>query len=278
MAKYKFEKVCQDYKDKLATMAIKPEWRQVINSKASLIKKNMWRYRKVADMTGVPWEFIGLVHLRESGCDFTKHLHNGDSLLRRTVQVPRGRPKGSPPFTFEESAVDALEFQGLTKISDWSLEHMVYLLEAYNGFGYRMRNKSNPYLWSGTNHYTKGKFVRDGKYDANYVDKQVGLVPVLISLRNTKEEYRKAKKEVEKTSTKVKTGDYLKWTTGLLTSVGLAWNQVWEWADNNKLYIVAALVIGFILYVEWNKRRTIKDYIAGRFFGSKSEEINKGEE
>lgn len=277
MAKYTFSKVCQDYKDKLASMVVKPEWKQTVHSRVTMLRKNKKRYETVSEQTGVPWEFIALTHLRESGCDFTKHLHNGDPLTKKTRQVPRGRPKGNPPFTFEESAIDALQYQGLTEIKDWSLEHMIYLLEAYNGFGYRMRNKPSPYLWSGTNHYVKGKFVSDGKYKANVVDQQVGLVPILIALRNTKEEYKKAKKEVEKTSTKVKTGDYLKWTTGLLTSVGLAWNQVWEWADDNKLYIIAALVIGFILYVEWNKRRTIKDYIAGRFFGSKSKEVDQGE-
>lgn len=272
MAKYPFNKVCQDYKDKLASMVIKPEWRQVVNKKVALLKSNKKRYQTVSDMTGVPWEFIALTHLRESGGDFTKHLHNGDPLTKRTRQVPRGRPKGNPPFTFEESAVDALEYQGLTKITDWSLEHMIYLLEAYNGFGYRGRGKPSPYLWSGTNHYVKGKYVKDGVYNANYVDKQVGLVPVLVALRNTKEEYKKAKKEVEKTSTKVKTGDYLKWLTGILTSIGLAWNQVWAWAEDNILYVIAALVAGFIIYVEWNKRRTIKDYLFGRYTPSGAED------
>lgn len=286
MAKYPFNKICQDYKDKLALMVIKPEWRQVINNKVSLLKKNRSRYTKIADMTGVPWEFIALTHLRESGCDFTKHLHNGDSLARKTRQHPAGRPAGRGPFTFEESAVDALEYQGLTKVDDWSLEHMIYLLEAYNGFGYRMRRKPSPYLWSGTNHYAKGKFIRDGKYDANYVDKQVGLVPILVALKQTKEEktieYANAKDAVEKGSVKVQTGDYLTkfitYITGILSAIGLAWNQVWDYAKDNAIYVLGGLLVAFVCYVQWNKRRTIRDYILCRYSPSKAIKQEKGKD
>lgn len=283
MAKYPFNKVCQDYKDKLATMVIKPEWKQTVHSRVSMIRKNKKRYETVSAQTGVPWEFIALTHLRESGCDFTKHLHNGDPLSKKTRQVPRGRPKGNPPFTFEESAIDALEYQGLTKVKDWSLEHMVYLLEAYNGFGYRMRNKPSPYLWSGTNHYVKGKFVKDGKYNPTYVDKQVGLVPVLVALKQTKAEekaeYKEAKKEVENTSTKVQTGDYLKKfltsITSILTGVGLAWHQVWDYAKDYAIYVALGLVVSFVIYLEWNKLRTIRDYIDGRYVPSRKDTTAK---
>lgn len=275
MAKFAYEKLRSEYEALLDTMVVKPEWRQAINKKVKMMKANQKRYEAISAATGVPWEFIALTHLRESGCDFTRHLHNGDPLTKRTRQVPRGYPKtGTPPFTFEESAIDALKLKKLDQVTDWSTAHMAYLLESYNGFGYRTLRKPHPspYLWSGTTHYVKGKYTSDGKYNKNHVDQQLGLIPVLVALRNSKEEYKKAKKEVEKTSTKVKTGDYLKWITGLLTSVGLAWNQVWTWAEDNYLYIVAALVAGFIIYVEWTKRRTIRDYLEGRFFGSKSQE------
>lgn len=276
MAKITFEKLRGDYAQLISTMVVKPEWRQAINKRVKTINDNRSRYQEIEKQTNVPWYFIGLIHYRESACDFSKHLHNGDPLTARTKQHPRGYPKtGKPPFTFEESAIDALRHQKLHENDDWSLERMAYLLEEYNGWGYRNIRKpiNSPYLWSGTNHYRIGKFIRDGKYSASAVDKQLGLMPILLALRNPKKVYVEAKKTVEQTSTKVQTGDYLKWITGLLTSVGLAWNQIWTWADNNKLYIVAALVVGFIVYVEWNKRRTIRDYIEGRFFGSK----DKGE-
>ena len=62
-------------------------------------------YEAIAAITGTPWYVIAVIHARESGCDFTRHLHNGDSLQARTWRVPAGRPKwGTGPYTFAESA------------------------------------------------------------------------------------------------------------------------------------------------------------------------------
>jgi len=54
-------------------------------------------------------------HYRESGNDFSRHLHNGESLKNFTRKVPAHRPYvlHGPPFKFEESAVDALIFQNM---------------------------------------------------------------------------------------------------------------------------------------------------------------------
>ena len=74
------------------------------------------RYDQVANATGVPWYVIGIIHEMEGGLNFTTHLHNGDPLTRRTVQVPAGRPPtGMPPFQWEESAIDALDAGGLRR-------------------------------------------------------------------------------------------------------------------------------------------------------------------
>lgn len=62
----------------------------------------------------MPWYFIAAVHLRESSFQVDRHLHNGDPLTGRTVQVPAGRPPvGDPPHTFEQSASDALTLKKL---------------------------------------------------------------------------------------------------------------------------------------------------------------------
>ena len=125
----------------------------------------------------MPWWFIACIHSHESGSSFSRHLHNGDPLTDYTKQVPAGRPQvgHGPPFTFEESAIDALTYEGFGKVLTWDFFHILYLLEKYNGFGYANRGINTPYIWSGTNHYTKGKFVKDGVFDANFVSKQVGI-------------------------------------------------------------------------------------------------------
>jgi lysozyme family protein len=141
------------------------------------------RYETVAAATGVPWFVIGLLHLREADLAFATHLHNGDSLKRRTVHVPAGRPKQpDPPYTWEESAIDALRYDGLTKVDDWTLERIAFQAESYNGFGPRNRGRRSGYLWAGTNVYDGGKFVQDGVWDGSVRDRQLGVMPVLERL------------------------------------------------------------------------------------------------
>lgn len=57
---------------------------------------------------------------------------------------------------------------------------MAAFAERYNGLGYYNKDKISPYVYSGTSIYTGGKYVRDGVYDANVVDKQPGVY-ILIS-------------------------------------------------------------------------------------------------
>ena len=85
----------------------------------------------------------------ESSLNFKRHLHNGDPLTARTVHVPSGRPRqGDPPFTWEQSAADALTLRNLGPRTDWSLSGTLYALEGYNGWGYRRYHPEvfSPYL------------------------------------------------------------------------------------------------------------------------------------
>jgi lysozyme family protein len=118
----------------------------------------------------------------ESSLSFEKHLHNGDSLAHRTVQVPANRPKkGNPPFTWEESATDALSLKGLNAHTDWSLSGTLYQLEGYNGWGYRLYHPHvlSPYLWCYSMHYKSGKYIADGTWSESAVSKQCGSATLL---------------------------------------------------------------------------------------------------
>jgi lysozyme family protein len=135
---------------------------------------------------GIPWTFIGIIHGMECGFNFTTHLHNGDPLANRTVRVPPNRPvDGLPPFTWRDSARDALLFKGYDNETDWSVPHMLYLWEKYNGFGYRSRGVPSPYLWSFSNLYRSGKFVADHQFDPNAVSKQCGCAIMLKTLQKS---------------------------------------------------------------------------------------------
>jgi lysozyme family protein len=139
-----------------------------------------------ADLNGIPWFFIGITHGMEGGFNFSAHLHNGDPLTARTVQVPAGRPRaGAPPFTWRQSAADAMTMKGFHQVTDWSTPHMLYLLERYNGLGYRVNGLPTPYLWSFSNLYEKGKFVADGQYDPQAVSKQCGAALMMKAVIET---------------------------------------------------------------------------------------------
>jgi lysozyme family protein len=157
-----------------------PEVRTV----ADKIMTNRAKYEAVEAKTGVPWFMIGPIHNRESSLRFNAHLHCGDPLTARTVHVPKGRPaKGNPPFTWPESAQDALTMppHSLDKVKNWSVERVLYETEKFNGWGYIGKGNS-PYLWAATTEYHGGKYVADHVYDPNAWDKQLGCAAILKEL------------------------------------------------------------------------------------------------
>ncbi len=158
-----------------------------INAEAAKIEANRGRYEVVSKATGVPWDVIGVIHYRESSGDFAGVLHNGQKIIgtgKKTTLVPKGR---GPFSTWEQAAIDALAncHPYLAKNKDWSIGTTLDKLEAYNGLGYRNKGLPSPYLWAGTDQYTKGKYVKDGKFDPNHVDQQLGVAAILMKLRET---------------------------------------------------------------------------------------------
>src|SRR4051812_33071262 len=101
-----------EYAALFTTCDVKPQRAPEVDRAVDVMVANRARYESVQADTGVPWHVIALIHCMEGGQRFDRHLHNGDPLSARTVQVPAGRPKtGTPPFTWEESAQDALKLE-----------------------------------------------------------------------------------------------------------------------------------------------------------------------
>lgn len=156
-----------------------------INAQAEKIEGARGTYELVQKHTGVPWDVIGVIHYRESSLNFSGVLHNGEKIIgtgKKTSLVPKGR---GPFNTWEQAAIDALmnvhPYAG--KNTDWSIAGTLDILERYNGLGYRNKGLPSPYLWAGTDQYVKGKYVKDGVYDPNHVDQQLGVAPILMKLR-----------------------------------------------------------------------------------------------
>lgn len=162
---------------------LKPSWEISLNKAVMLYLQTQERYEKVARLRhdGVPGPVIFALHYRESSNSFKCHLHEGSSLLHRTRYVPRGRlpAPDEPPYEWEHSAEDAIyvcdKLQGPWTDVPWSLDK----IERYNGWGYRKLGVPSPYLWSGTDIYTAGKYVSDGHYSSAAIDQQLGCVAIL---------------------------------------------------------------------------------------------------
>lgn len=142
------------------------------------------RYQTVSDKTGVPWWFIAVVHEREASQNWNSNIAQGDPWNRRSTHVPRGR---GPFKSWEEAAVDALTNCApyAARNTDWSIGGALAMLEKYNGLGYYNKGRPSPYLWAGTNQYTKGKYTSDGVYNPNAVDQQLGCAGILKQMNIT---------------------------------------------------------------------------------------------
>ena len=162
-------------------------------------KNNKDIYENISKKAGVPPELIAVLHYRENTSDYLNgyfqiYLHNGDPLGVPTIHYPSGKMFNS----FDDAAVDAFnDKQG--NIEKYCLSSdtkdivaMMSFAEAYNGMGYYNNGYDNPYLYSGTNQYTSGKYIErpneNGKmesvYDPNVIDEQVGVYLLLDSLLN----------------------------------------------------------------------------------------------
>ena len=173
----------KEYVDLWRSCKIRPMRAAEVDAIVDRIVENKGRYTKAGKPHGVPWHVVGVIHMLEGSGNFGTHLHNGDPLAARTVHVPKGRPKnGAPPFTWEESASDALAFDGLGRWKDWSLPGTLFVLERFNGFGYRPKKIHSPYLWSFSNQYTKGKFIGDNVFSPTAVSQQCGAAVLLMRM------------------------------------------------------------------------------------------------
>jgi lysozyme family protein len=141
------------------------------------------RYQGIEEKTGVPWFVVAVIHEREAAQDFTKSIAQGDPWNRASIHVPKGR---GPFKSWEAAAIDALTLCApyAAQWKDWSPGGTLTLLEQYNGLGYANKGLPSPYIWSGTDQYVKGKYVADGVFDANVVDKQLGCAGLLLAMQS----------------------------------------------------------------------------------------------
>lgn len=153
-------------------------------------------YQSVSDQTDVPPELVAAIHWREGSGNFGTYLHQGDPLGKAPVNVPTNIPtfqKGE----WDKAAAHALNTKdkkecqkvlGMTKDTKDRAAIAAYA-ERYNGTGYDKKNVPSPYVYSGTDEYTSGKFVKDHVYSPTAVDKQLGVMPMVDSIMPSSDPY-----------------------------------------------------------------------------------------
>ncbi|WP_342714457.1 peptidoglycan-binding protein [Bradyrhizobium sp. B024] len=152
---------------------------------------NKGRYLAIARAAGMPdiaWVFIAVSHYRESSQDFSKSLAQGDPWNQKSTHVPEDR---GPFKSFEDAAVDALVKCApyAARLKDWSIGGMLTNLERFNGIGYasgplkgRYPPMPSPYVWAGTNQQVRGKYIRDGVFDPDHMDTQLGVAGLILTM------------------------------------------------------------------------------------------------
>jgi len=135
------------------------------------------RYQAVQDANGVPILFTAPTDERESGANPRCGLGQGDPWAQVSTHVP----KGQGPFkSWSDATIFYEHFDHVDDVSvgGWSWPYLCWKEEAWNGFGPRAHGIHTGYLWGGSQHYQKGKYVADGVWDPNHVDAQLGVIPI----------------------------------------------------------------------------------------------------
>jgi lysozyme family protein len=146
---------------------------------------NRGRYNNVSRQTNMPAKLIAALHWRESSGNFNTYLHQGDPLGRPAVNWPMNIPIF---HNWEDAAVHAINMKKglqtqLEMTSDTTdVASIATYAEGYNGLGYHYKEKPSPYVYSGSNQYSSGKYVRDGRYNPSVKDTQIGVLPLIGAL------------------------------------------------------------------------------------------------
>ncbi len=173
---------------KNATETLNPQQQKDMEQFIKNWDSNKARYEEVASKSGVPAKLVASLHWRESTGDFGTYLHQGDPLGKKAVHEPNF-DQGVPIFKeWEPAAEHALGMKERTrnayKIDENTTDEaaLASYAERYNGLGYHNYHAmASPYVFAGTDQYSKGKYRSDGAggWDPNYKDTQLGVLSMM---------------------------------------------------------------------------------------------------
>jgi lysozyme family protein len=177
MMQHPFSVLKNEYTHLLSVMEVRPECRELVDKTAVKLIQYKTRYQQVTDQNGVPVIFIASSFEREGSSNFNLNPAQGASLH----SISRIIPHNGPFKDWTSAALAAYKLNGLDRVgtANWTWELMCFYGETFNGWGPRdWHHQHTSYLWGGTNIQTAGKYVRDGVWDGNVMDTQLGTIPV----------------------------------------------------------------------------------------------------
>jgi lysozyme family protein len=171
-----------EYVRLLASMIVDPRRAPEIERWAQKLAGPLYwpRYEQVQGMTAIPGELIAALDYRESSANPRCALGQGDLWS----EVSRHYPSGCGPFaSWVAAAAFYIHREHFDDHShEWSWPYACWKIEGWNGFGPRNHGIHTGYLWAGTNHYYRGKYVADGEWDQSAEDKQIGAIPLMMRI------------------------------------------------------------------------------------------------
>jgi lysozyme family protein len=179
----RFEDLAGSYVQWWSTMVVNPAKIAYIDKRVAYLLRSdrIPVYQSITDKTGVPVVVIAAIHEREGSGSMSLSLAQGDPWN----EVSRHEPRGVGPFkSFADSADFALHLDDLDRVGkgNWTISHVGYGFERFNGFGYRGHGVRSPYVVGGSNLQQPGKYVSDNHFVASVWDDQIGAFPMIARM------------------------------------------------------------------------------------------------
>jgi len=179
-----FSALESEYASWVAHAEVRPECAHLVDGVAGRLV-HLWQqghYRNVSAISTVPVLFMAPSFEREASSNFALSPAQGD----RWDQVSRNVPRGVGPFqSWDAAALWSYHHDGLDLVGAgaWTWPLLCYYFELFNGFGYRdFHHIRSPYVVGATTLQQPGKYVRDGEYDPNVIDSQIGCLALALRM------------------------------------------------------------------------------------------------
>jgi lysozyme family protein len=177
-----FDVLRAEYENDIRQARILPRFQRQCDEATDKIIRQLPIYQPVFEQTGVPAIVQGVLSYREMDCDPTRGIAQGWRWDQRSRDIPYIGPFKSKV----EADVAGLRLDHLDQVArastGWTAAHALYEEELWNGFGPRNHGRRSGYVVGGTQLYTGGMYVADGKWSESTSDERPGTLALMMTV------------------------------------------------------------------------------------------------